>query len=694
MPHRLPLLSSLLIVPLTSAATDVNLQPLVVSGSRSEAADFDLPFSVDSLDRRQISDGQPGINVSEVLQRVPGLVVQNRQNYAQDLQISSRGFGARSTFGVRGIKLIADGIPASTPDGQGQAATFDLDTAERIEVLRGPMATMYGSNAGGVIQLFSRDGEGPPQISAGTAYDSDGLNKQRLSAEGGNRQAGFIIDSSRLDTDGYRDHSATRREQNFAKLNLNPDDDNRLALIYNDLNQQSDDPLGLSWDAYQADPRSVAPAALQFDTRKSIDHRQLGLNYERDLGDASGGARIQGTLYAGTRRVVQYQSIPRTVQLASIRQAGGVIDFDREFHGGSLRWLQPVEAVPGEFEWVLGLDYDRSEDDRQGYENFVGDQLGVKGNLRRDEIDTITSLDPYLQANWSLGDWTLQAGVRHNRVEAEVSDRFLANGDDSGSRTYQQNTPAIGLMYAFTADLHGYISAGKGFETPTTTELAYSPGGGGFNLDLQPSTSRQYEIGLKALFGENTRLNAALFEIHTDDELVVASSFGGRTTYQNAARTLRRGFELALDTQLNERWRGYLAYTRLDARYDDDFLSNGQPVDKGKHLPGVPGTTLYGELLWQPREGLNSAVEGVYRSQVYVDDSNRAKPAPSYAVFNWRTRLEQRLDHWTFGQTLRLDNLLDRQYIGSVIVADGNGRYYEPAPSRNWYAGLDAAYRF
>lgn len=672
---------------LAQAEAALDLEPMVVSGSRSEAPGFDLPFSVDSLDAETISQGQPGINASEVLQRVPGLVVQNRQNYAQDLQISSRGFGARSTFGVRGIKLVADGIPASTPDGQGQAASFDLDTAERIEVLRGPMATLYGSNAGGVIQLFSRDGQGPARISAGVAGGSDDLGRQRLSAEGGNDQAGFIVDASRFETDGYRDHSAAWREQNFAKFNWRPDADTRLALIYSDLNQQSDDPLGLTWDAYKADPRDVAAAAELFNTRKSIDQRQLGLNLERDFGEA----RLQSTLYAGTRRVVQYQSIPVAVQ-ASPRQAGGVIDFERDYHGGSLRWLQPVAALPGEFEWVLGLDYDQSEDDRQGYENFVGSQLGVKGNLRRDEINTVTSLDPYVQANWRLGDWSVQAGVRHNRVEAEVDDRYLGNGDDSGRRTYQRNTPAFGVLYAFSPELHGYLSAGRGFETPTLTELAYSPAGG-FNLGLDPANSTQYEAGLKARLG-GLRLNAALFQIDTDDELVVAASSGGRTSYQNAAQTQRRGFELSLEQQWNEQWRASLAYTWLQARYDQDFLGNGRLIESGNRLPGVPQNTLYGELAWEPQGGIDLALEGLYRSSVEVEDSNQAKAAPSYAVFNARVRLEQAIDHWTFGQTLRLDNLLDRDYIGSVIVADGNGRYYEPAPGRNWYLGADLAYRF
>ncbi|CAM3879327.1 putative TonB-dependent receptor YncD [Pseudomonas reidholzensis] len=668
------------------------LEPLVVTGTYAPNASFDLPYSIDTVDRAQISDGQLGVNLSEALNRVPGLVVQNRQNYAQDLQISSRGYGARSAFGIRGIKLLSDGIPASTPDGQGQAASLNLDVAERIEVLRGPASAIYGSNAGGVIQMFTRDGAGPPKVGVETTFGSDGFNKNHVYGEGGNDQAGFVLDASRLDTDGYRDHSAARRDQTFAKVHVRPDDDSRLAVIFSSLEQNgTQDPLGQTWEGYKDDPRSVSPRAEEYNTRKSIHHQQVGVNYERYFGDAT----LQANVYAGRRSVIQYLSIPKDT-VPNELGGGGVVDFDREFHGGTLRWIQPVEVAYGALTVTAGADYDRSRDDRRGFKNYSGTTLGVKGDLRRDEKDTATSLDPYLQAHWEIDRWTVDAGVRHSSMEMEVNDHFLSNGDSSGSKKYQRTTPTLSVMYAFTPNLHGYISAGKAFETPTQAEMAYAPGGvEGFNFGLKPSTSTQYELGIKARPDERTRINAAVFEIRTEDEVVINGSKDGRTSYNNAGKTLRRGLELSVQRELNAQWQFNLAYTWLKATYDEDFVQNSSLIEKGNYLPGVPSSSLFGELIWKPRQGISMGLEGQYRSKVYVEDSNQYKAAPSYTVFNWRTRFEQQYGPWTFHQVVRLENILDRQYVGSVIIGDtANKRFYEAAPGRSWYAGAGLEYQF
>ncbi|MHC6224041.1 TonB-dependent receptor family protein [Pseudomonas sp. X10] len=676
--------------PAVSQEQAVTLDPVAVTGTYVPSSTFDVPASIDIVNRDQITDGQAGVNLSEALSRVPGVVVQNRQNYAQDLQVSTRGYGARAAFGIRGIKVLSDGIPASTPDGQGQAASLNLDVAERIEVLRGPASAIYGSNAGGVIQMFSKDGSGPATIGASTLLGSDGFIKNHLYSQGGNDQAGFVLDASRMDTDGYRDHSSARRDQTFAKVHVRPDEDSRLALIFNTLEQNgTEDPLGQTWSGYKQDPRSVIPQAEQYNTRKSIHHQQVGMNYERDFGDAT----LQFNLYAGQRSVIQYLSIPKGTP--ANERGGGVVDFDREFHGGTLRWIQPITAAPGALTLTFGADYDQSRDDRRGYQNYSGNVLGVKGELRRDEIDTATSLDPYVQAHWELDRWTFDAGLRHSSMEMEVDDHYLSNGDASGSKKYQRTSPTLAVMYAFTPDLHGYASAGKAFETPTQAEMAYAPGvTETFNFGLKPATSIQYEVGLKARPTEQSRLNVAVFEIHTEDEIVVAGSNSGRTSYTNAGKTLRRGLEVGLQHQLAADWELNLAYTHLDATYRDDVTQGSSQIEKGNRLPGVPKDSLFGELVWRPVEGLSTALEGQYRSQVYVEDSNDQKAAPAYTVFNWRARMEQQLDRFTVYEMVRVDNLLDRQYVGSVIVGDGNGRYYEAAPGRSWYAGAGVEYRF
>ncbi|PKQ43362.1 TonB-dependent receptor [Pseudomonas sp. YY-1] len=677
---------------LTAQAENATYQadPLVVTGSRYQASGWQLPFSVNRIDAEQATLGKPGVNLFEALGSVPGLVVQNRQNYAQDLQISSRGFGARSAFGIRGIKLLADGVPLSSPDGQGQAATFDLDTLERIEVLRGPFASVYGSNSGGVIQLFSRDGEGPPKLSLDTSQAAYGTSRTRVAAEGGNDKAGFIINRSHFETDGYRDHSGAILDKTFAKLTLYPDDVSKLSLSFSELDQNdTQDPQGLTWAQVQSDRRSAAPSALAFDTRKTVDHRQFALNYERSFAAGT----WQSTLYSGTRQVIQYQSIPVGAQTPA-RQGGGVIDFERRFHGIGNRWIQSFDLGSSLLTVTTGLDYDYSRDDRQGFENFVGSTLGVKGNLRRDERNEVTSLSPYVQAAWQLGKLELQAGLRHSQVEFDVDDRFLSNGDDSGSVTYRELTPTLGASYALLPGLNVYASWGKGVETPTLNELSYSGPDNSFGFDLQPATSEQVEVGLKARLAEATSLQLALFQIDTDDELVVESASGGRSRFQNAAQTRRRGVELALESRLSDTLRANLAYTQIDATYSKNFTSNGRLIESGNRLPGIPARTLFGELAWQPLDWFSTAIEGLYRSQLYVEDSNTAKTAPSYALFNWQARFEQKLGAMTFNQVLRIDNLLDREYIGSVIVGDSNGRHYEPGPERAWYVGAGVQYQF
>lgn len=692
----------------------VSLDTVVVTGSRVEHSTFDLPAAVDVVDAARIGADQARVNASEALAGVPGINVQNRQNYAQDLQISSRGFGARSAFGVRGMRLITDGIPASMPDGQGQAATFNLDRAERIEVMRGPLSAIYGNHAGGVIQMFTPDGKGAPTVEGNFSAGSYGSWKADLGAQGETGGVGYVIDASRFATDGYRDHSSAERDQTMAKLTFKPSQDGKLTLIASTFRQVAEDPQGVTWDEFKANPKGVAFdaargyfPALAFNTRKSIEQAQGGLNYEHRFGDHT----VQLSAYAGQRSTVQYQSIPIATQ-ANARHAGGVIDFDRDFAGMSGRWIGRFDLAGGRLTTTAGVDYEQSTDDRRGYNNFAGAgatcgvnvTCGVKGALRRQENDRVSSFDQYVQAEWQGERWTFSGGLRHSRVAFKVDDNFtpftVPNPDDSGSVTYEKTTPTVAAMYRLTDTVNVYASAARGFETPTFNEMFYSGNGGAFNFSLQPSNSTHYETGVKAFIGKDSRLDLALFQIKTDDEIVVLSSTGGRTAYQNAGPTTRRGVELALDSRWTNSLTSRIAYTLLDAKYDESFTFTTpfpvvtKTVNAGNRLPGISAQTLFAELAWRHQaSGFHAAVEGIARSKVYTDDTN-AEAAPGYAVANLRFGIDRQYGPLKLGSFLRLNNLFDRQYVGSVIVGDSNNRFYEAAPGFNWLAGVSARYAF
>lgn len=698
MPHRfrLSILAGLLAAPAFAAELPL-ADVVVVSGSRVEHASFDLPAAIDVIDSARIRDSQMRVNASEALAAVPGLVAQNRQNYAQDLQISSRGFGARSAFGVRGVRLIADGVPASMPDGQGQAASFNLDMAERIEVLRGPYSALYGNHSGGVIQLFTRDGDGAPTVEMSVAGGSDGALKTDVNAQGKAGGIGYVLDASRFETDGYREHSAATRDQAYAKITVAPDAGGRLTLVANGLRQRdTQDPLGVTWATYQRDPRAGETDASdtqtpqrsfaeRYDTRKSIDHQQLGVTYERRVGDD----RLRLTAYVGNRQVIQYQAFSRAFQ-APPGHSGGVVDFDRDFHGADINWLDVRPLAGGRLSTTAGIDYGRSSDARQGYENFSGAQLGVRGRLRRDEEDVVSSVDPYVQSEWQGSAWNFSAGLRHSRMRVDVGDRFLANGDDSGSLRYTRTTPVLGALYKLAPTLNVYASAARGFEAPTLNELFYSGSGAGFNFGLQPARSTHVEVGAKAIAG-GTRIDVALFQVRTTDELVVDAAGGGRTSYRNAGKTLRQGAEVSVDSSWGRGVGGRLALTALRAVYDEAFGA----VAEGSRLPGVPRANLYGELAWKhPSQRFGAALEAIASSKVYAEDSNTERPAPGYAVVNVRANAQQAVGGWRFRQFARVNNLLDRGYVGSLIVGDSNRRYYEAAPGRNWQLGLSARYQF
>ncbi|MDB5860715.1 MAG: putative outer membrane protein precursorTonB-dependent [Ramlibacter sp.] len=682
------------------AAREITLRPVVVTPTPGLAqAAFDTPASVDVIDGAALHDGQLQVNLSESLARVPGVVALNRQNYAQDLQISVRGFGARSTFGVRGLRMYVDGIPATAPDGQGQVSHFDLASAGRIEVLRGPFSSLYGNSSGGVIALFTADGGPGNTAEAGAAFGSDGVRRVNAQVGGEQGEWNWRFDVMRFETDGFRDHSAAQRTGFNGKVNYKPSADTKLTVVLNSVDMPDvQDPLGLTRSEMEANPRQASPAALQFNTRKSVDQLQLGAILEHHF-TAADTAKL--TAWSGQRSTEQFQAIPAATQLPPT-SPGGVIALNRDYRGLDAQWTHKTRLGGAPFTLTGGIATEELQEARKGYQNFVGPQLGVLGALRRDEDNRVRSFDQYLQGIWSGERFSLTAGVRHSRVSFDSSDHYIApgNGNDSGSVSYQATTPVLGAVWHVSDILNLYAAVGKGFETPTFNELAYRPGGPGLNFNLRAADSRQWELGVKAEPLERWRVNVALFQARTSDEIAVLSNTGGRSTFQNAGDTLRRGVEASLNGKISDRWSLLAVGSWLDATYSSAFLTcvtapcaaPNTPVPAGSLIPGIPRTSAFVELAWRHR-GLEAALEFRHVGRIAVDDRN-TDFAPQANLWNLRLGASQQWARWTVREFVRVDNVLDRAYAGSVIVNEGNRRFFEPAPGRTWLVGLNAAYAF
>ncbi|MFV5929643.1 TonB-dependent receptor PqqU [Klebsiella aerogenes] len=689
-----------LLLPLVASvhASTNDEQTMVVTATPTAISELDTPAAVSVVNGDDMRQAAPRINLSESLGAVPGLQVQNRQNYAQDLQLSIRGFGSRSTYGVRGLRLYVDGIPATMPDGQGQTSNIDIGSIDSLEVLRGPFSALYGNSSGGVINVNTQTGSQPPTIEASSYYGSFGTWHYGLKATGAvgdGTQAGdvdYTVSTNRFTTHGSRDHSGARKNLANAKLGVRINDVSKLTLLFNSVDIKANDPGGLTYDEWRNNPQQ-SPRGDQYNTRKTVKQTQAGLRYERQLSQQDD---LSVMMYAGERETTQYQSIPMAPQLKP-SHSGGVIDLTRHYQGIDTRWTHRGELlVPITF--TTGLNYENMSEQRKGYENFVvtndGVQLGEKGNLRRNERNLMWNVDPYLQTQWQLTDkLTFDAGVRYSSVWFDSNDHYVTedNPDSSDSTSYHKWLPAGSLKYAVTEAWNVYLSAGRGFETPTITELSYrSKNIAGLNLGLKPATNDTVEIGSK-LRVANGLLTAALFQTDTDNEIVADDSAGGRTSYKNAGKTRRQGMELGLDQQFGDSWKLKAAWTWLDATYRTNVC--GSSDCNGNRIPGIARNMGYASFGYQPEQGWYAGSDIRYMGDIMANDANTAK-APSWTVVGLTTGYK-----WSYGKMDmdlfgRVDNLFDRNYVGSVIVNESNGRYYEPAPGRNFGIGMNLAWRF
>ena len=667
-------------------AQNLGITDVIVQSGRLEQKKFDAPASIYTIDADAIRNSGPQVNLSDALAGAPGVVALNRNNYAQDVQISIRGFGARSAFGIRGIRLITDGIPATIPDGQGQASTVSMTTADRIEILTGPLAQLYGNSAGGVIQTFTREAGDKPIAESQVYVGSYGMARTdwQFSQRTGN--VGIVADYSTFAIHGYRDNSDTRRQQINTVVTVDAKPDTRIKLIANIFDMPyAKDPLGLTASQYATNPGQAGNYAIVNGTQKTVKQEQVGAVVEHKF---NSDLRLQARLYSGTRDNLQYQ--------ASSATAGTWVGLARQFGGLGVQ-VQGKERMGSDraFDWVIGHDRDSSGEQRQG----GAAAYGAKTTTTRNELNVASNRDYFAQVNWYLiPNWTLTTGVRQSSVQLSSRDDYLTDGvDGSGSVTYKATTPVLGATWHATEKLNVYLNQGKGLETPTLSESAYSKSGssivGSFNTNLLASRSQHLELGSKWLPSNYTRFDAAWFRIKTDNEIVTDLTVSGKSAYTNAPQTLREGIELAAKHQFSDHWRGQASATTMRAVYQN------WSAKSGNSLPGIPNKQIFSSIAWSQKgfqpigakqlPGAEASLDWVGRSVMWANDTNdSASAASGYSIFNARFKQRFEVGPTQLEAYAGINNLTDQKTIGSVIINQSSSQYFEPGLPRNWVVGL------
>jgi Outer membrane receptor proteins, mostly Fe transport len=677
--------------------------PMVITATRVEQNSFDLPVAIDVVEKKDIQDGQLQMTLSESLIRVPGITAQNRTNQSQDPQISSRGFGARSSFGVRGVRVYVDGIPLTMPDGQGQPGIVDLSAIKSIEVMRGPFSALYGNSSGGVIQLFSEDAPKTPTIGSKIMFGSYDTRRQIMDAAGTVGNVEYLMNVSNFETDGYRQHSSGDKQAATAKLKIKVNEDTTVTSLINWFDQKANDPGGITRSVAFTNPTAVDPSVLpdRANSRVTRSHKQIGVNLEHNLNQNNA---INVMAFVGKR---DNNQVLATNPTGTSSRASVIA---RDFHGTDVRWDNKGTLINMPYTMSFGLNYGKSSDAR------TDTNITPSVSLNRDEDNIVDNFDQYAQGKLALTEkLDIHAGLRHTKVKLTVRDKYVPgdgkgttpNGNNSGSVEYEKTNPVIGAVFKINPSLNVYANYGRGFETPTFIEAAWDAVNEGKpNLTLKPSVSQNYEVGAKAFIADNTQVNLSVFKITTDNEIVLSQTNRfNRSIFTNADKTKRSGAELSIDSKFDNNFSTYFSYSLLNAEFASDFTSGREAttapfaitnttVNAGNKIPGTYSNQIYAEIAWKHQPlGFSTALEGRYNSKVYVNDAN-TDAAPSYKIANIRAGFEQNVGGWNFTEFVRVENIFDEDYIGSVRINDGNSRFFEPAAGRNYLLSLGATYKF
>ncbi len=661
------------------------LAPVVTVSRDVRRSVLELPFAITSVRPDSARPGQTHIAVDQTLFGLPGVLVANRSNPSQDARIAIRGFGARSQFGVRSIRILRDGMPITLADGQTPLDYLDLESVGRIEVIRGTAASLYGNASGGVIDIRSSDAPSDPFAAQLRSWGGSYETSRFTGVAGGSFAHGdYEANVGHTSSNNYREHSDQRLTNAYARTTYRTGGtDFELQALGLDM-PTAQNPGALTAEQADSAPQMADPSQVRKKARKKVQQLQVGLSARRSLMDSG---EVFAQLYGGGRSLYN----PLTFAIVGI---------GRSMWGGGARATAPLRILGLANRASLGVDVQGFSDHRQNWANCNGlaaptascmDLANEKGTLSLDQQEKVSSIGPYVRDEVELagGRVNVSAGVRADFVKFEVDDNIPVtptNPDDSGDRTLQQVSPMFGVV-ARLSPLHSlYGNVSTAFETPTTTELGNQPdGSAGLNRDLKPQLSTSYELGLKGVVLSRFSYNLAGFDTEVRDELIPfeVPSSNGRTYYRNAGRTRRYGLEAELSTQI-EAFELSASYTYSHFRFRDYIVDSAQHA--GNTIAGVPQHQVQASATWHHRS-IYTVVEGIGKTAVFVDDPNSAQAA-RYAIANIRLGATAVFGRPWLSPTIGLNNVFDKHYVGSVATNAAGGKFYEPSPGRSVFVGL------
>ncbi|MCH9047676.1 MAG: TonB-dependent receptor [Proteobacteria bacterium] len=654
---------------------DNQLEDITVSATRVEKPLYKIPAAIGVVDKNDIGLGKQMIGLDESLVKIPGLFMQNRYNFAQSLKISIRGFGARANFGTRGIKLYQDGIPLTTVDGQGGIEDIDLNSINRIEVMRGPASSLYGSSSGGVMLFFTGDEDDVEPYVEGNISMGEYQSKIGNIKTGGQiGKLSYFLNLSHLDVTGYRSHSRARNTKFNSKFRYKIDDTSDFTTIFTAYDApQADDPGGIDQASVDTDRRQARDRNVAFNAGEDIDQQKLGFTYRKQI---TPNQELILRNYYLMRNFVGLIPVP----------ASGYIEFERFQLGGGAQYSISGDLFGRNNRTIIGVEVDSQEDDRQRYAN----NSGFQGAQTLNQLEQGDSLGIYLRNELALTDnFELVLGLRYDKVNLEVDDIFLGDGDQSIELNFEELSPTAGVLWAINQKTNLYTNISSVFETPTFTELANVATGGFANVSVQKALN--YEIGVKGHVNSRFNYDLAVFHIDVEDEIVNIVNIGGRSFFNNADTT-RNGVEATVSFIPVAGVNMLMSYTYSDFSFDN-FPASVCTTCAGNELPGLPEHNLYAELGYTHPSGFFSSIDFQYVSNMYVDNANTAQNRP-YGVSNFRVGYIKTMGDLEITPYMGINNLFDEEYVGNVRINAFGGRYFEPAPEFNIYAGLNVRYLY